>query len=120
MAFARVPEGMRPEKAAPLLCAGVTTFNALRDSGARPGDLAINVCRKKHVTNHRKSFAEDGILLTPPRILSLDEAIEYIAPDELVEVTPASIRLRKRELDADKRHRVDKQVKLERLAVMAV
>ncbi len=86
---------------------------------ARPGDLAINVCRKKHVTNHRKSFAEDGIMLTPPIVFSLDEAIEYIGTDELVEVTPASIRLRKRELDAEKRQKVEKQAKFEREGVLA-
>jgi len=83
----------------------------------RPGDLAVNVCRRKHVTNHRKSFAEDGVMLTPPLVFSLDEAIEYIGPDELVEVTPQSIRLRKRELDAEKRSKIEKLAKIERLAV---
>jgi len=80
---------------------------------ARSGDLPINVCRKKHVTNHRKSFAEEGIQLTPPVVLSLDDAIEYIAPDELVEVTPTSLRLRKRELDAERRQKLAKQTKLQ-------
>lgn len=69
----------------------------------RSGDLNINVCRKKQLTNHRKSFAEEGILLTPPVRLSLDDAIEYISDDELVEVTPAAIRLRKKELDSERR-----------------
>ncbi len=81
---------------------------------ARAGDLVINVCRRKQVTNHRKSFAEEGIQLTPPIILSLDESIEYIGPDELVEVTPAGVRMRKRELDAEKRQRADKSAKRER------
>jgi GTP-binding protein len=75
----------------------------------RAGDLQINVCRRKHVTNHRKSFAEDGIMLTPPVVLSLDDAIEYISDDELVEVTPASIRLRKKELDTDRRMKAAKR-----------
>ncbi len=81
--------------------------------GRRPkaGDLVVNVCRKKHVTNHRKSFAEDGVLLTPPIRLSLDEAIEYIGPDELVEVTPAGLRLRKRELDAERRQKEEKRAR---------
>jgi GTP-binding protein len=70
---------------------------------ARSGDLSINVCRKKQLTNHRQSFAEASILLTPPIVLSLDDAIEYIGEDELVEVTPVSIRLRKKELNAEKR-----------------
>ena len=83
---------------------------------ARADDLVINVCRRKQVTNHRKSFAEEGIQLTPPIVLSLDESIEYIGPDELVEVTPAAIRMRKRELDAEKRQRLDKSAKREREA----
>jgi len=70
----------------------------------RSGDMLVNVCRRKHVTNHRRSFAEDAIVLTPPLVFSLDDAIVSIADDELVEVTPASIRLRKTELDPD--HRV--------------
>ncbi|HQZ70319.1 MAG: translational GTPase TypA [Anaerolineae bacterium] len=81
--------------------------------GRRPkaGDLVVNVCRKKHVTNHRKSIAEEGIALTTPIRLSLDEAIEYIGPDELVEVTPLSLRLRKRELDAEKRQKGEKRAR---------
>jgi GTP-binding protein len=79
---------------------------------ARAGDLVVNVCKKKHVTNHRKAFAEEGITLTPPINMSLDDAIEYIGPDDLVEVTPAGIRLRKRELDADLRQKLDKKKKM--------
>jgi len=75
----------------------------------RSGDMLINVCRRKHVTNVRRSFAEDAIMLTPPVVFSLDDAIEYIADDELVEVTPASIRLRKKELDSDRRARAAKK-----------
>lgn len=78
---------------------------------SRPGDLLINVCKKKHVTNHRRSFAEEGILLTPPVRLTLDEAIEYIGDDEVVEVTPQSIRLRKKELDAEKRQKAAKALR---------
>ncbi|MFN2250918.1 MAG: translational GTPase TypA [Anaerolineae bacterium] len=78
--------------------------------GERPqaGDLQINVCRRKHVTNHRKSFAEEGIVLTPHVNMSLDAAIEHVDDDELVEVTPHSIRLRKRVLDPHKRRKVAK------------
>jgi GTP-binding protein len=75
----------------------------------RSGDLNINVCRKKQLTNHRKSFAEEGILLTPPLPLSLDDAIEAIAEDELVEVTPAAVRLRKKELDPERRVKAAKR-----------
>jgi len=83
----------------------------------RPDDLVINVCRKKEVTNHRKSFAEEGIQLTPPILFSLDESIEYIGPDDLVEVTPASIRMRKRVLDADRRQKDEKRTRFEREGV---
>jgi GTP-binding protein len=71
----------------------------------RPGDLIVNPCKKKHLTNIRSSTAEDALVLVPPRRLSLEQAIEFIADDELVEVTPKSIRLRKRVLNADERKR---------------
>lgn len=71
---------------------------------SRPNDLVVNPCKKKHLTNMRSSNAEEAIVLTPPRKLSLEQAIEFIADDELVEVTPKSIRLRKRYLtDQDRR-----------------
>lgn len=70
---------------------------------ARSEDLPINVCKRKHVTNHRRSFAEEGIILTPPVEMSLHDAIEYISDDELVGVTPESIRLRKKILDTKTR-----------------
>ncbi len=72
---------------------------------ARPGDLIVNPCKKKHLTNIRSSTAEEALVLVPPRRLSLEQAIEFIADDELVEVTPKSIRLRKRALSADERKR---------------
>lgn len=78
---------------------------------SRPGDLALNVCKKKHLTNMRNSIAEEAIILSPPVVLSLDDAIEYIADDELLEVTPKSLRLRKKELNTEKRV---KQAKRER------
>jgi GTP-binding protein len=72
---------------------------------SRPTDLELNVCKRKHVTNIRSSTAEEGIRLTPPRILTLDEALEYVKEDELVEITPKSIRLRKAILDPIRRKR---------------
>ncbi|HEU4327793.1 MAG TPA: translational GTPase TypA [Roseiflexaceae bacterium] len=75
----------------------------------RERDLEVNVCRKKHLTNIRSSTAEDGIRLESPRVLSLDDAIEYISDDELVEVTPKGFRLRKKLLTADDRKRVQKR-----------
>ncbi|MBK9943532.1 MAG: translational GTPase TypA [Kouleothrix sp.] len=75
----------------------------------RSRDLEVNVCRKKHLTNMRSSGADEALRLEPPRVLSLDDAIEYIGDDELVEVTPKSFRLRKKTLSADERKREQKR-----------
>jgi GTP-binding protein len=72
---------------------------------ARDGDLDVNICKKKHLTNMRSSNADEGIRLTPPIQMSLDRALEYLHQDELVEVTPKSIRIRKRVLDLTQRAR---------------
>jgi len=71
----------------------------------RAGDLVVNLSKKKHLTNIRSSGSEEAIVLTPPRVLTLEQAIEFIADDELVEVTPASIRLRKKLLSEHDRKR---------------
>jgi GTP-binding protein len=75
----------------------------------RDRDLEVNVCRKKHLTNIRSSTAEEALRLEAQRVLSLDDAIEYIGDDELVEVTPKSFRLRKKLLSADERKREQKK-----------
>ena len=62
-------------------------------------DINVNVCKKKHLTNTRSSGADDALRLIPPKIMSLEEAIEFIASDELIEVTPKNIRVRKKILD---------------------
>ncbi|TCL33954.1 GTP-binding protein [Anaerospora hongkongensis] len=72
---------------------------------ARELDMDVNPCKKKHVTNMRSSSADEAVRLTPPRILSLEQALEWINDDELVEVTPKSIRLRKAILDRSLRAR---------------
>ena len=72
---------------------------------AREGDLPINVAKKKHLTNHRSAGADELVHLEAPAAMSLDDAIEYIADDELVEVTPRSIRLRKRILNTEERRK---------------
>jgi len=69
----------------------------------RSSDLNVNIIKEKKLTNMRASTSDATVILRPPRILSLDQAIEFIAEDELVEVTPKSVRLRKMELDATKR-----------------
>ena len=71
----------------------------------RTEDIAINVCKEKHLTNMRASGSDDALRLTPPREFSLEQAIEYINDDELVEVTPINIRLRKKILDSKMRER---------------
>ncbi len=77
----------------------------------RPEDLVVNVCKKRHVTNVRSSFREIDERLTPPREMSLDQAIEYLGDDELLEVTPKSLRIRKRILDSNLRGREVKRSK---------
>ena len=64
----------------------------------KPDDLVVNVCKKKHLTNTRASGSDDALRLIPPRVLSLEDSLEFIADDELVEVTPKTIRLRKKTL----------------------
>ncbi len=75
---------------------------------SRPTDLELNVCKKKHVTNMRASSSDESVRLTPPRILSLDQALEYVKSDELVEITPNNVRLRKATLDRTQRKRETK------------
>ena len=70
---------------------------------ARPDDMDVNVTKEKKLNNMRSSTAEEGIRLIPPRVLSLEQAIEFINDDELVEITPSSIRLRKGVLAANQR-----------------
>ncbi len=77
----------------------------------RPGDLAINICKKKHLTNMRAARGEMETRLTTPRKMSLDEAIEYLGDDDLLEVTPANFRIRKRILDTEDRGKLTKLVK---------
>ena len=75
---------------------------------ARPQDLDVNPTKTRHLSNVRAAGRDDTVRLTPPRLLSLEEALAYVADDELVEVTPASIRLRKRLLDPHARRRAER------------
>jgi GTP-binding protein len=77
----------------------------------RSGDLNVNVCKKKHLTNMRAARGDMEIRLTPPRQMSLDEAIEYLAEDELLEVTPENYRIRKRILSSEERGKAAKRTK---------
>ena len=72
---------------------------------AKAGDLDVNPTKTKQLTNVRASGKDDAVLLTPPQRMTLEKAIAYIADDELVEVTPDSVRLRKKILDKTQRKR---------------
>jgi GTP-binding protein len=91
---------------------GVSVYEGMVvGENARGQDMPINVCKKKHLTNIRSARGDMEIRLTPPRQMSLDEAVEYLADDELLEVTPESYRIRKRILDTEERGKQTKKVK---------
>ena len=71
-------------------------------------DIELNVCKTKHLTNTRSSSADDALKLTPPKVLSLEEALEFIDTDELLEITPENLRIRKKILDPTLRFRAKK------------
>lgn len=71
----------------------------------KPEDIELNVCKTKHLTNTRSSSADEALKLTPPKVLSLEQALEFIDTDELLEVTPKSLRIRKKILDPTMRKR---------------
>ncbi|MGO5313705.1 translational GTPase TypA [Bilifractor sp. LCP21S3_A7] len=72
---------------------------------SKPEDIELNVCKTKHLTNTRTSSSDEALVLTPPMVLSLEQALEFIDSDELLEVTPKSLRIRKRQLDSRLRKR---------------
>ncbi len=86
--------------------AGVAVYQGMIiGEHSRDNDIVVNPCKGKKLSNMRATGSDDLILLAPPRIMSLEQAIEYIQDDELVEVTPKSIRLRKKSLTADHRRK---------------
>ena len=66
---------------------------------SRNEDMTVNVCKRKQLTNMRAAGSDDAIRLTPPKQMSLEQCLEFLADDELLECTPKSLRIRKRELD---------------------
>ncbi len=74
----------------------------------RADDIEVNVCKTKHLTNTRSSSADDALRLVPPRVLSLEQSLEFIDTDELLEVTPKNLRIRKKILDPTARYRAKK------------
>ena len=75
----------------------------------RTEDIEVNVCKTKHLTNTRSSSADEALRLVPPKILSLEQALDYIDTDELLEVTPTHLRIRKKILDSTLRYRANKK-----------
>ena len=84
---------------------------------SRPGDMDVNPTREKKLTNMRSKSSDENIQLEPPRELTLEGALEYIEEDELIEVTPQSIRLRKRFLSSNDRKKLSREAKRERASV---
>ena len=78
------------------------------------GDLDVNIIREKKLTNMRSASKDNTVVLRPPKRLSLDQCIEFIAEDELIEITPLNLRMRKMELDINKRISQNKKNKLEK------
>ena len=78
---------------------------------AHPSDLNVNACRGRKLTNVRAANRDENVILSPPREMGLEKALEWIAPDELVEVTPKSVRLRKRVLSSTDRYKLDRDRK---------
>jgi GTP-binding protein len=76
---------------------------------SREQDMMVNVCKTKQLSNMRSSGADEAIRLEPPHLHTLEQAIEWISDDEYVEITPLSIRIRKRYLDANERNRMSKK-----------
>lgn len=72
---------------------------------AKPEDIELNVCKTKKLTNTRSSSAEEALRLVPPKIMSLEQCLDYIDTDELLEITPTSLRIRKKILDPTLRKR---------------
>ena len=96
------------DRGAMFIDAGVDVYEGMI-VGVSPkmGDINVNVCKKKHLTNTRASGSDEALRLIPPRRMSLEESLEFISDDELVEVTPKNIRLRKRILDNENRAKED-------------
>jgi GTP-binding protein len=78
----------------------------------KDNDLVVNICKKKNLTNVRASGSDDTVSLAPPRIMSLEQVLGYLNDDELAEITPESIRLRKKHLDENDRKRLAKTKKV--------
>ena len=98
------------ERGQPFVGPGIPVYEGMIVGlNRRPGDIAVNVTRQKQKTNIRSSTEDFTVKLTPPRVMSLEECLDFIEDDELVEVTPRSVRMRKRVLGALERHKLRKR-----------
>ncbi len=103
---------MTQERGALFIGPGVDVYRGMVvGQNSRDEDLDVNVCKTKHLTNMRASGSDEALVLTPPREMTLEFALEYIGQDELVEITPSSLRLRKRMLNPDDRRKAKKDKK---------
>jgi GTP-binding protein len=101
--------GNLQERATLFIAPGVATYEGMIvGENSRPGDMEVNVAKGKKLTNMRASGSDDNILLEPPRQMTLEDAMGYIADDELIEITPRSLRLRKRLLSASDRKKASR------------
>jgi GTP-binding protein len=101
--------GNLQERSTFFIAPGVAVYEGMVvGENSRPGDMEVNVAKGKKLTNMRASGSDDNILLEPPRVMTLEDAMGYIADDELIEVTPKSIRLRKRLLNASDRKKASR------------
>lgn len=98
------------ERGALFIGPGVEVYEGMIvGENARSVDITVNVCKKKHLTNTRSSSADEALRLTPPVVMSLERCLEFIDDDELLEVTPKSLRLRKMILDKDQRAKAERK-----------
>ena len=101
--------GLLQERSSFFVAPGVPVYEGMIvGENSRPGDMEVNVVKGKKLTNMRASGSDDNILLEPPRKMTLEDAMGYIADDELIEVTPKSLRLRKRLLNASDRKKASR------------
>ncbi len=97
--------------------AGVQVYEGMIiGENAHPEDMNVNCCREKKLTNIRAAGRDENVILVPPREMGLEKALEWIAEDELVEVTPKSIRMRKRVLSSNDRYKSDRDRKRDQRA----
>jgi GTP-binding protein len=103
---------MTQERGAMFIGPGVEVYRGMVvGQNSRDEDLDVNVCKEKHLSNMRASGSDEALVLTPPREMTLEFALEYIGSDELVEITPQNLRLRKRLLNPDDRRKAKKSGK---------